>query len=148
MAGDLETDADGMVVLAPGVRVRPSALSFSYSSSSGPGGQNVNRRSTKATLRLELAALDLPPGPSQRLHRLASAWLTGEGELVIQADDARTQAQNRRACLDRLRALLLRAMVRPKPRVRTKPSRGAIQRRLDEKKRRGEIKKRRRGPDS
>jgi len=132
--------------LAPGVRVPPGALRFSASRASGPGGQNVNKRATKMELRLALDDIPIPADARARLRRIAKSYITGEGEIVISSDEARTQLGNRRACMERLRDLLVRAMVRPKRRVPTKPSRGAVERRLQDKRERGE-KKRRRGWD-
>lgn len=134
--------------IAPGVRVPAAALRFSFASSSGPGGQNVNKRATKAILRVGLDDLPLDARVRARLMRLAKGWLVGEGEggaeLVIHADEYRSQRRNRDACLERLRELLVRAMTRPKPRIATRPGRGAIERRLSAKKRQAEKKSRRR----
>lgn len=133
------------VEIAPGVRVDPSVLRFSYASSSGPGGQNVNRRATKAVLRLKLDDLPISARVRARVGRLGKGWLVGdEGELVIQADEHRSQSRNREACLDRLRELLVRAMAPPRPRIPTKPGRGAVERRLRAKREQGEKKRRRR----
>ncbi len=136
------------VEIAPGVRVPPTALRFSYVSSSGPGGQNVNKRATKAVLRVSLGDLPLGERARDRLARLAKGWLAGEdGELVIQADEHRSQRRNRDACLERLRELIVRAMARPKPRIATRPGRGAIERRLRAKRERAEKKRRRQDGD-
>ena len=136
------------VEIAPGVRVPEGVLRFRYVSASGPGGQNVNKRATKAVLRVALADLPVSSPVRRRIARLGKGWLVGEDEeegeaLVIAADEHRSQRRNREACLDRLRELLVRAMVRPKPRVRTKPGRGAIERRLRAKREQSEKKRRR-----
>lgn len=136
----------GRVRLGPGVEVAADALRFEFVSSSGPGGQNVNRRSTKARLRLSLDAFTMPPGAKSRLKRLAGSMLTDEGELIIAADETRSQARNKQAALDRLRALIAEALVKPKPRKKTRPSRGAVERRLQAKRERSETKARRRPP--
>lgn len=136
---------EGGIPLAPGVRISPDRLAFSFASSSGPGGQNVNKRATKAELRVRLGDIPLPPDALARLGALAGRRLTDAGEIVIAADEYRSQARNRDACLDRLRELVLRAQVRPRPRRATKPSRGSVLRRLDEKKRRSERKRSRGG---
>lgn len=130
--------------IAPGVLIPEDAVRFAYSSSAGPGGQNVNKRATKAELRVALADLPLPPDAAERLRGLAGRRLTDGGEIVLSSDEHRSQARNRSECLDRLRNLVVRALVRPKSRRKTRPSRGAVERRLREKKSRGETKSRRR----
>lgn len=136
--------------VAPGVRLPESALEWEFLSGSGPGGQNVNKRAMRARLRVPLAPLDLTEDVRTRLERLAGSKIVGEGEeaaLVIVSGEHRTQRRNQGECLDRLRELLVRARTRPKPRRATKPTRGSIRRRLETKKQRGQLKKRRRPPD-
>lgn len=136
------------VPLGPGVRVPQAALRVAYVRSSGPGGQNVNKRATKAQLRVLLDDIPLAPGPRARLERLAKTHLTDAGELLIQDDTTRSPTRNKAACMERLRELVVRALVPPKQRRPTKPGRGAVQRRLDEKKQRSQAKERRRRPDA
>ena len=134
------------VEVAPGVQVPEAALQFSYTTSRGPGGQNVNRRATRAELRIRVDDLRLSQRARRRLEQLAGARLTESGELIIASDEKRSQRQNREICMTRLRELVIRARSLPKPRKPTRPSRGAVERRIKEKKQRGEIKKRRRPP--
>lgn len=133
----------GGIALAPGVVVPPGAVEISYSSSSGPGGQNVNKRATKCTLRVPLHAIPLTSRQAERFVSRASAWVTASGDVLIQADENRSQERNREACFERLRELLIGALKEPKIRRKTKPSRGSKERRLTEKKIRGETKRRR-----
>lgn len=142
-----EAAKSGPVEVAPGVNVPAGVLRFSYASSGGPGGQNVNKRETKALLRVRIGDLPVGEPVRLRLRRLGARWLTGEDELLIASDVHRSQERNRRECLERLRGLLVEAKRAPKVRKKTKPSRGARERRLKEKKRRGEIKKDRRPPE-
>lgn len=135
-----------LVEVAPGVLIPEAALRFSYTTSRGPGGQNVNRRATRAELRVAVDDLGLSQRARGRLEELAGSRLTGAGELLIASDEKRSQRQNRDICLERLRELIVRARALPKPRKPTRPSRGAIERRIKEKKQRGEIKRRRRPP--
>jgi ribosome-associated protein len=155
----------GGTAIAPGIRVPDSALRFSFSRASGPGGQNVNKVSTRAELRIDLDAIPLPPRAKARLRTLAGSRIVGAqtaieeledgrtrevtrgGELIITSGEHRSQSQNKSECMDRLRELLIEAMHEPKHRRATKPSRGSIERRITEKKSRGEIKKRRSGGD-
>jgi ribosome-associated protein len=120
-----------------------SAMRFSFTTSSGPGGQNVNKRATRCELRVALADLLLPPDAVERL-RAASSWLvTGAGELVIESDEHRSQKRNQDACVERLEHMIRAAMVRPKVRRATRPTRSSVRRRIEEKKRNSERKRRR-----
>lgn len=104
----------------------------------------MNKLNTKATLTVELAELAefIPPGVLSRLQRIAGHHLVDD-RLIISDESSRSQRTNRQACIDRLGQLVLRATVRPKKRKPTRPSRAAVERRLKQKKRRGEIKRRR-----
>jgi ribosome-associated protein len=135
------------IEIAPNVRVPDGALEFSFANSSGPGGQNVNKRATKAVLRIAIESIPIHPEARVRLASLGSFYVTGGGELVIACDENRSQERNKDGCLERLRALVIQAMKRPKVRKATKPSRGAKERRLTEKRVRSERKQRRRGED-
>lgn len=135
------------VEIAPGRRVPEDALRFDYSSSSGPGGQNVNKKATKCRLRVWLN--DLPMNPDARA-RLAEAYpwlLTSDGEVVIESGEHRSQGRNRDECLDRLREAVVRSLTPPKKRKPTRPSKGSKERRLREKQVRSGIKKNRRGEE-
>lgn len=132
------------MVLAPGVRVAGGVVRFAYSRSSGPGGQNVNKRSTKAELRVRLDDLPLREGPAARLREHAAGMITLDGELLITSDEHRSQIRNRDECLARLRVLIVAAMAVPKVRRKTRPTRGSKERRLTGKRVRSEIKSRRR----
>jgi ribosome-associated protein len=139
-----EPSAARLVRLAPGVRVPPEALRFTFVPSGGPGGQNVNRRSTKAVLRVAVPALGMPPDAADRLRTQAGHWLTKDDELIIACESERSQHRNRESCVELLGEAVRRALVRPKVRRPTKPTKGAVERRLDAKKQRSAIKKSRR----
>jgi ribosome-associated protein len=134
------------VVLGPGVAVPNDRLEFSFVSSSGPGGQNVNKRATKCQLRVRMADLGLRPEQAERLASLAGSMITVDSELILSCDAYRSQERNKAEVLAKLREIVLRAMVKPKRRIATKPSRGARERRLTEKKATGAIKRLRSGP--
>jgi ribosome-associated protein len=109
---------------------------------SGPGGQNVNKVSTAVELRFDLGGnTTIPDFARERLKRLAGRRLTTDGIIVIQADRFRSQEQNRADARARLIELIERSMVRPKLRIKTKPSRGAREERIKAKTVRGKVKK-------
>jgi len=131
--------------LAPGVSVPESALRFQYSRSGGPGGQNVNKVNTRVQLWVPLAAIvGLSERAVLRLREQAGSRLTLADDLHLAAETERTQERNRQAVLDRLRLLILSAVKEPERRRKTKPSRGAKERRLKTKKSRSETKSQRR----
>ena len=132
------------VELAPGVVVPEATLNFSFTTSRGPGGQNVNKRLTACELRLHVADLPIREPAKNRLRKLAGARLTGDDELILLSDEHRSQQQNKAETLARLREMLVKAITPPKPRVKTKPTRGSKKRRLDAKRRRSDIKRDRR----
>ncbi|WP_066703160.1 alternative ribosome rescue aminoacyl-tRNA hydrolase ArfB [Celeribacter ethanolicus] len=110
--------------------------------SSGPGGQNVNKVSTAVELRFEAArSPNLPEPVKNRLRRLAGRRWTKEGAIVIQVEETRSQARNREIARERLAELVRKALVVPKRRVKTKPTKGSVERRIKAKKERGEVKK-------
>lgn len=137
----------GGVWLGVGVRVPEDALRFSFTTASGPGGQNVNRRSTRVTLRIAITDIPINTAAQARLRKLAGpARMTGD-DLLITDGRRRSQRDNKQSCVDRLAALVRQALPEPKARRATKPSRRAQARRLDAKTKHGE-KKRRRTRDS
>src|SRR6185436_16335984 len=98
-------------------------------------------------LRFDIGASSLPADVKERLSALAGKRLTSDGVLLIDSREYRTQAQNREAARERLAALVRHAAVRPRKRRPTKPKAGSREKRLASKKRRGEVKKLRRGSD-
>jgi ribosome-associated protein len=129
------------------VAVAADSIVVNFVRSSGPGGQNVNKRSTKAQLRINIDEIPLNDRARARLLRLGRSAINTKNELVLSADDTRSQSRNRKACMDRLREIIMRAMIEPKARRATKPTRGSVRRRLEEKKQRSQTKQRRRPPD-
>jgi ribosome-associated protein len=123
------------------VRLPESAITWRFVTSSGPGGQNVNKVATAVELRLNLDRAALPPNVRTRLETLAGRRLTKDGEIVIFAQRFRSQAQNREDALARLDALVRQARERPKLRVPTKPSHASRQQRKQAKTHRGATKR-------
>jgi ribosome-associated protein len=132
------------VTLLAGIAVPSAAIHIQYARSSGPGGQNVNKTSSKAELWLTISALPIGAAAKVRLRALAGRRLTKRGELHLVSEAHRTQEANRNEILDRLGDLIRQAMIEPKPRRKTRPTRSARRRRLESKRRRGAIKATRR----
>ena len=130
--------------LAP-ISIDESLIEEHFVRSPGPGGQNVNKVATAVQLRYALSRAKLPEDMRRRLVRLAGSHVTRDGELVIEANRFRSQAQNRIDARERLMVLLRKAAIRPRARIATTPSRAARERRLKEKRQRSDLKRQRRG---
>ncbi|HXS19643.1 MAG TPA: alternative ribosome rescue aminoacyl-tRNA hydrolase ArfB [Steroidobacteraceae bacterium] len=133
------------IQITPDISLPDQDLAWSFVRASGPGGQNVNKVATAAQLRFDLAGtVSLEPAVKARLRALAGRRVTEDGALIIVARNQRTQEANRREALERLADLIGRALVVPKVRKATRPTRAARQRRLETKTQRRSTKQLRR----
>ena len=133
-----------MIAVTDAIGVHEHEVQERFVRASGPGGQNVNKVATAVELRFDVFASSLPPDVKMRLMRLAGSRLTDAGVIVIDSRARRTQPQNREAARERLVELIRKALVKPKSRRKTAPTRAAKEKRLQTKKRRAAIKNLRR----
>ena len=146
--GRVATAGDPSSVLAretmqitPTIHIDDWEITEQFARSGGPGGQNVNKVATAVELRFEAArSPNLPEAVKRRLQRLAGRRWTKDGAVVLQVSEERSQARNREIARERLAELIRRACEKPKRRVKTKVPYGSKMRRLEEKKKRGEVK--------
>ena len=123
-----------ILMITPRIRIPLAEFDFSYTRSSGPGGQNVNKVNSKATMRWPVrATASLPADVRARFFERFGSRVTTEGDLIIHSQRYRDQGRNVVDCLDKLRLMLTEVAVAPKKRRPTKPSRASKQRRLEHK---------------
>lgn len=136
---------DEALDIAPGVRIPVHEITLQAISGSGPGGQHVNRSATRIALQWNVRTTRaLRDDQRARVLDKLGSRLDGDGAIRIVAGEYRSQQQNRRAALERLQQLVARALIVPRARRATKPTRGSIEQRLSSKKRQGERKQQRR----
>jgi len=134
------------LIIAPGIVIPDEEFEWKFIRSSGPGGQNVNKVASAAQLRFLLPQnVSLPVAARNRLRRLAGQKLIDDGTILFKSMSERTQEANRRVALERLEALIRAALIEPKIRKKTRPTKASKERRIDSKKRRGTTKQSRGG---
>ena len=134
------------LVVSEQIAIPDEELEWKFIRSSGPGGQNVNKVASAVQLRFLLPQnTSLPAAVRARLQRLAGQRLVDDGTILLTARNDRSQEQNRRAALERLADLVRAALVEPKIRRKTRPTRASKERRIDTKKRRAGTKRQRSG---
>ena len=136
-----------MIEVTKNIAIGEDELRFVFSRSSGPGGQNVNKVSSRVTVFFDVAGSEnLSDGQKKRIFGKLKSRVSKDGVLRVHCQKYRTQGENRRLVVERLGELLRSALVRKPVRKKTRVSKAAKMRRVDEKKRRGEVKKLRKPP--
>lgn len=133
-----------MIRINDDISIHQNEIAVEFIRASGPGGQNVNKVASAVQLTFDVQnSPSLDDEVKRRLRRLAGRRMASDGTLTITARRYRTQLQNREDAIARLVALIRRALERPKPRKKTKPTAAAKERRLEEKRRRAKLKRNR-----
>jgi ribosome-associated protein len=135
-----------MIVVDERIWISEDELEWSFARSGGPGGQNVNKVASKAVLRWKvMASPSVAPDVKARLVSQQRNRVTSDGDLIVVSQRYRDQERNRQDCVEKLVAMLRQALFVPKKRRPTKPTAGSKRRRLEDKKRRGAVKRERGG---
>ncbi|EKO3510002.1 aminoacyl-tRNA hydrolase [Vibrio fluvialis] len=129
-----------MLVISNNATLADWEIEINAIRSAGNGGQNVNKVATAIHLRFDIQRSSLPAVYKERLLKISDSRITSDGVIVIKSQEFRTQLQNKEAALERLKELILSAMVVQKKRRATKPTLGSQRRRMDGKSKRGETK--------
>ena len=130
-----------MLIVTPEISIPDEEFEWKFIRSSGPGGQNVNKVASAVQLRFLLPRnTSLPTAARNRLRRMAGQKLIDDGSILISARSERSQEQNRRDALERLAELIRAALIEPKVRKKTRPTRASKERRIESKKRRSTTK--------
>ena len=131
-----------MLEINSDITIKTAEIRFDFVRSSGPGGQNVNKVASAVQLRFDIRnSTSIPDEIKQRLIKLAGKRVNSEAVLLIDAWTSRSQSQNRAEALERLKALILKALHKPKPRRKTRPTAASKEKRLRSKKIRGNLKR-------
>jgi len=135
-----------MLQVTPAIAIEESELSERFVRASGPGGQNVNKVATAVELRFDVArSPSISDDVKDRLRAVAGTRMSAEGVLTIDARRHRTQPQNRADARERLAELVRQALVKPRSRRKTRPTKNSVERRIQSKQKRSQTKRARGG---
>jgi ribosome-associated protein len=136
-----------MLAINENVTIPDAELHWSFARAGGPGGQNVNKVASKAQLRWSMAQSEVVGVlVKRRIIKQHPSMVTTEGDLLITSQEFRDQERNRQRCCEKLTDIVSVALIPPKPRLKTKPSKASKARRLAGKKQQAERKARRKPP--
>ena len=130
-----------MLVVTPQIIIQDDELQFDTMRSSGPGGQHANKVETAVLLRFDIPNSSLPEDIKRRMLKLGYSGMTSEGVIHIKTQATRSQKKNKAMALERLKALILKAMEVQKKRKPTEPTQASQKRRVDKKKKHGKTKR-------
>lgn len=137
-----------MLVVSENIQIPLGEIEFSFARSGGPGGQNVNKVNSKATLRWSVVlSSSISEEVKKRFMNSFANRISAQGDLVLTSQRHRDQKQNVDDCLDKLKTMLLSIEKPPKKRKQTKPTKAMVEKRLDTKKQQSKKKSRRRAPE-
>jgi ribosome-associated protein len=141
----MSDDENDILIINDRVRIPTAELQFEFARSSGAGGQHVNKNETAVVLIFDIATTSrLTHDERTRATSKLAGRISGDGLLRVKSQESRSQLKNREEVVTRFAQLLREALIVPKPRRKTKPTRASVERRLDQKRRKSEHKRGRR----